>query len=51
MRKEMLALLKRDDLTKDEIKEAGLKLEKYKRNNDDNTTKINIKSLNKKLCF
>lgn len=35
MRKEMLALLKRDDLTKDEIKEAGLKLEKYKRNNND----------------
>ncbi len=30
----MLALLKRDNLTKDEIREAGLKLEKYKRNND-----------------
>ena len=39
----MLALLKRDDLTKDEIKEAGLKLEKYKRNNDDWPIKLVVK--------
>jgi hypothetical protein len=43
MRKEMLALLKRDDLTKDEIREAGLKLEKYKRNNDDWQIKLVVK--------
>ena len=30
----MLALLKRNNLTKDEIKEATQKLKKYKRDND-----------------